>query len=227
MAKKIKYTEKELKGPDQFTRTVISGFEYFADHTTKILVIVVAIIVVLAAAYTVSTYSGKKEEKASVMFDAAVEEYESGNYEQALNEFLLVNREFSGSNISNIALYYAGLINYRLGNYDESVNNLNGFLGSGVNDRILDQSAIFTQGLARYKQGKWQEAIDYLSKVSSAPEGGPYTAQARLLSALSYEKLGKPEQAETLYRELNQNQPAVNSGMSPVTINPSSQSGNP
>lgn len=195
MAKKIKYTEKELKGPDQFTRTVISGFEYFADHTTKVLVIVFGIIVVLAAAYAVNSYSAKKGEKASIMFDAAVKDYDSGNYEQALDGFLTVSREYKGKEISGIALYYAGIINYKLGNYNESINNLNSFMNSGVSDRILTQSAIFTQGVAEYKQGKWQEAIDYLSGLTSETDGGPYTEQARLIIERSQQKLGNPEQA--------------------------------
>ena len=222
MAKKIKYTQKELKGPDKFTTTVISGFEYFADHTTKILVIVVSIIVVLAAAYIFNGYMEGKEDKASVMFDQAVEAYEAGNYEQALNEFLNVRKEYSSKNISDIALYYAGLSNYKMGNYEESVSNLNEFLDSGVSDRILIQSAIFTQGLAKFNEGNYEQAIDYLSKVD-AESDDPYIEQAKLLIAISYEKLGKPEQAKTVYEELDQMQTGLNPGMSPVMTNPSSQ----
>lgn len=226
MAKRIKYTEKELKGPDQFTRTVIRGFEYFADHTTKILVVVVAIIVVLVAAYAASRYTSGKGEKASVMLDEAVEEYDAGNYTQALDGFLAVSRQYQGKEISGIALYYAGLINYRLGNYEESINNLNGFLSSGIDDGVLTRSAVFTQGLAEYRQGKWQEAIDYLSGLSTEAGGGPYTEQSRLIMALSYEKLGDAERAEAIYREMNEGKTGLNPGLSPVTINPSSQSGN-
>lgn len=224
MAKKIKYTEKELKGPDQFTRTVISGFEYFADHTTKILVIVVAIIVVLVAAYTVNRYTASKGEKASVMLDQAVEEYDAGNYTQALEGFLTVSREYGDKEISGIALYYAGLINYKLGDYEESIHNLNGFLSSGVDDRILTQSAVFTQGIAEYKQGKWQEAIDHLSGLSAGDESSPYAEQSKLITALCYEKLGDTKRAEAIYREMNQSKAGISPQMSPVTISPSSRS---
>lgn len=201
MAKKIKYTEKELKGPDQFTRTVISGFEYFANHTTKILVIVVGIIVVLAAAYVVNSYSAKKGERASVKFDAAVKDYDSGNYDQALDEFLTISREYRGKEISGVALYYAGIINFKLGNYNESIKNLNDFMNSGIEDSILTQSAIFTQGIAAYKQGKWQEAINYLAGLSSETEGGPYAEQAKVIIERSQEKLENPEQAASSVKD--------------------------
>ena len=222
MAKKIKYTQKELKGPDKFTTTVISGFEYFADHTTKILVIVVSIIVVLSAAYIYNNYKRGKDDKASVMFDQAVATYEAGNYEQALSEFMKVRNEYGSKNISGIALYYAGLSNYYLGNYEESVNNLEAFIASGLSDRVLTQSATFTQGLAKFEEGKYQQAIDYLSKIN-AERGDPYAEQAKLLIAKSYEKMGKPEQAKNVYEELDRMQTGMNQGMSPVTANQASQ----
>ena len=222
MAKKIKYTQKELKGPDKFTTTVISGFEYFADHTTKILVIVVAIIVVLSSAYIYHGYTSGKEDKASVMFDQAVATYEAGDYEQALKEFMEVRDKYASKNISGVALYYAGLSNYYLGNYEESVNNLEAFIASGISDRVLTQSAIFTQGLAKFEEGKYKQAIEYLSKID-AERGDPYAEQSKLLIAKSYEKMGKPEQARNVYEELDRMQTGMNPGMHPVTANQSSQ----
>lgn len=222
MAKKIKYTQKELKGPDKFTTAVISGFEYFQDHTTKILVIVVAVIVVLAGSYAINVYRGKKNEQASVMFDQAVLKYDSGSYEEALDEFKAVQREFPDKNISAISLYYIGLINYNQGNYEESARTLNDFINSGIDESMLIQSAILTQGLASFEEGKWQQAIEYLTKLESEPFG-PYGDRAKLYMALSYEKLGQPEKAETLYRELDQSQTGFNPGMSPVSVNPSAQ----
>jgi len=222
MAKKIKYTQKELKGPDKFTTTVISGFEYFADHTTKILVIVVAIIVVLSSAYIYHGYKKGKEDKASIMFDQAVGTYEAGDYEQALNEFMEVRNKYRSKHISGIALYYAGLSNYKLGNYEESVNNLEAFLASGLADRVLAQSAVFTQGLAKFEEGKYQQAVEYLSKID-AERGDPYAEQAKLLIAKSYEKMGKPEQAKNAYEDLDQMQTGMNPVMSPATINQASQ----
>jgi len=222
MAKKIKYTQKELKGPDKFTTTVISGFEYFSDHTTKILVIVVAIIVVLSSAYIYHGYTKGKEDKASVMFDQAVQTYEAGDYEQALKEFMEVKNKYPSKNISGIALYYAGLSNYYLGNYEESVNNLEAFIASGISGRVLTQSAIFTQGLAKFEEGKYQQAIEYLSKIE-AERGDAYAEQSKLLIAKSYEKMGKPEQARNVYEELDQMQAGMNPGMPPVTVNQSSQ----
>ncbi|MEQ9618730.1 MAG: tetratricopeptide repeat protein [Deltaproteobacteria bacterium] len=223
MAKKIKYTQKELKGPDKFTTAVISGFEYFQDHTTKILIIVVSVIVVLVGAYAINVYTAKKHEEASVMFDQAVQKYDSGSYAEALDEFKTVQREFPDKNISGIALYYTGLINYKQGNYEESIRTLDDFINSGIDENMLIQSAILTQGLASFEEAKWQQAIDYLTKLESEPLGA-YSDRAKLYMALSYEKLGQPEKAETLYRELDRPETGFSSGMSPVSVNPSAQS---
>ncbi|MEW6143851.1 MAG: tetratricopeptide repeat protein [Thermodesulfobacteriota bacterium] len=224
MATKIKYTQKELKGPDKFSSTVIAGFEYFSDHSKKIVLIVVAVIAVLVAAYILQGMRENEDDEAANMFNSAVEQFDAGNEQEALNGFLAVRKEFPDNKITKIALYYAGVINFRLGNYDESINDLNEFLNSGVDEDLLIQSALLTQGLARFEQGKWQQAVEFLSQFEKMPEG-PIRDRARIHLAMSYEKLGQPQKAEAIYKDLYKRPAAMNPGVSPVNVNPSSGKG--
>ncbi len=221
MATKIKYTQKELKGPDKFSSTVIAGFEYFSDHSKKIVLIVVTVIVVLVAAYFVQGHRENKDDAANTMFNSAVGQFNAGNDQEALNEFIALRNEYPGNKITKIALYYAGVINFRLGNYDESVKELNEFLNSGVEEDMLIQSALLTQGLARFEQGKWQQAVELLSQFEKMPEG-PLQERARIHLALTYEKLGQPQKADAIYKELYKRPSGLNPGVSPVNLNPSS-----
>jgi outer membrane protein assembly factor BamD (BamD/ComL family) len=221
MATKIKYTQKELKGPDKFSSTVIAGFEYFSDHSKKIVLIVVTVIVVLVAAYLVQGHRENKDDAANTVFNSAVVQLNAGNDQEALNGFNALRNEFPDNKITKIAVYYAGIINFGLGNYDESVNDLNQFLNSGVEEDMLVQSALLTQGLARFEQEKWQQAVELLSQFEKIPEG-PLHERARIHLALAYEKLGQPQKAEAVYKELYKRPDGINPGMSPVNVNPSS-----
>ena len=221
MATKVKYTQKELKGPDRFSSTVIAGFDYFSDHSKKIVLIVAAVIVVLVAAYVVHKFRESKSDQAAEMFNSAVLKRETGDLQGALSEFGELRRRYPGNEISKIALYYTGLIDYKLGKYDDCINALNEFLTSGVDEDTLIQSAILTQGLARQEEGKWQQSVQFLEQFEKIPEG-PIRQRALTNLAIAYEKLGQKAKADAVYKELYKKPEGINPGVSPVNVNPSS-----
>ncbi|MGH7892000.1 MAG: tetratricopeptide repeat protein, partial [Thermodesulfobacteriota bacterium] len=112
MATKIKYTQKELKGPDKFSSTVIAGFEYFSDHSKKIVLIVVTVIVVLVGAYLFQGHRENKDDAANTVFNSAVVQLNAGNDQEALNGFNALRNEFPDNKITKIAVYYAGIISF-------------------------------------------------------------------------------------------------------------------
>lgn len=221
MATKIKYTQKELKGPDRFSSTVIAGFDYFSDHSKKIVLIVAAVIVVLVAAYVVHNYRENKSDQATDMFNSAVLKLDTGDLQGALGEFGELRQRYPDNKISKIALYYSGLIDYKLGKYDDSINALNEFLTSGVEEDTLIQSAILTQGLARLEEGKWQQSVQFLEQFEKIPEG-PVRDRALVNLAIAYEKLGQKAKAAAVYKELYKKPDSLNPGVSPVNVNSSS-----
>jgi len=218
MATKIKYTEKELKQPDEFNKTITRAIDFTADHAKKILIAVAVIIVLLVGAFFVNSSSQEKGLEANNSFDNAFSLYETGDTEGALKGFLETEENFPGQGISNVALYYAAIINFNNANYNESVNLLNRFESNEVNEPMLIESATLTQGLAYFNQNEWQKAIDYLSKITNPTS--PYEIQAKLHMALSYEKLGDTDRAKSIYDQISQNQTAINPGISSVSQQP-------
>lgn len=221
MATKIKYTQKELKGPDRFSSTVIAGFDYFSDHSKKIVLTVAAVIIVLVAAYIVHNLKESKNDQAAEMFNSAVLKLDTGDLEGALGEFGELRKRYPDNKISKVALYYSGLIDYKLGKYDDSINQLNEFLTSGVEEDTLIQSAILTQGLARLEEGKWQQTVQFLEQFEKMPEG-PIRERALINLAIAYEKMGQKAKADAVYKELYKKPAGINPGVSPVNVNPSS-----
>ena len=214
MATKIKYTEKELKQPDEFNKTVMRIIDFTADHAKKILIAVGLVIIILIAAFILNSGSEKERNEANNMFDSAMELYSSGDNQGAIAGFLETEKAFPDQGVSNIALYYAAIINFNEGNYSETVNLLNRFEKSEVDEPLLVESAALTQGLAYFNQNEWQNAIDYFSNITDPTS--PYEREAKLYSAISYEKLGDTARAKEIYNQITQTQGGMNPGITPV-----------
>lgn len=211
---KIKYTEKELKQPDEFNKTITRAIDFTSDHGKKILIVVSVVVVVLIAAFIISSSSEQQTLDANKSFDNAFALFEAGDNEGALKGFLATSEQYPDQAISNIALYYAALVNFNDEKYDESVTLLNRFDANESSEPMLVESATLTMGLAYFNQNEWQKAIDYLSKITDPTS--PYEHQAKLYTALSYEKLGDPARANSIYEQMNQTQTGINPGTSTV-----------
>ena len=212
---KIKYTEKELKQPDEFNKTIARIIDFTADHAKKILIAVVIIIVVLVGAFFINSSSHQSEIEANNMFDEAVGKFYDGDLDGALAGFLETEKNYPDQGVSNIALYYAALVNYNNENYEESINILNQFEADELGEPMLTDSAILIQGLAYFNQNEWQKSIDYLSRIVET--SSPYENQAKLHMAISYEKLGDEDRANAIYYQLNQSSPDRDPGLSSVS----------
>ncbi len=219
MATEIKYTEKELKQPDEFNKIVKRVIDFTADHAKKMLIAIAVVIVLLVGGFFVNSSSQKKGLEANNSFDNAFSLFEVGDSEGALEGFLATVEQYPNQGISNIALYYAAIINFNNGNYEESVNLLNRFETNKANEPMLIESAILTQGLAYFNQNEWQKAIDYFSKITDPTS--PYVRKAKLHTALSYEKLGDTDRAKSIFDQISQNEAAFNPGLSSVSQTPS------
>jgi len=218
MATEIKYTEKELKQPDEFNKVITRAIDFTADHGKKILIAIAVVIVLLVGVFFVNSSSEQKNLEANTSFDSAFLLFESGDNEGALKGFLATAEQYPDQGISNIALYYAAIINFNNGNYGESINLLNRFESNESNEPLLMQSATLTKGLAYFNQNEWQKAIDSFSKITDPTS--PYERQAKLHTALSYEKLGDTDRAKSIYDQISQSQTGANPGISSVSQTP-------
>ena len=211
MSRKIKVTQKELKSPDKFREAVSNTILFLSDNYKKILLVISGVIIIAITAFVIINRLEKENLEANSEFSEASKLYSSGNSQEALSKFLAVREKYPDTRISTLALYYAGSINYELGNYEQSISLLNDFMNSDVNDQTLRDAAYLTLGLSSFNLGKWQEAVDYLSELNK--DGGPYENQARLHIGMSLEKLGRSNEAEEIYKQILNEQTANNPGL--------------
>ena len=211
MSRKIKVTQKELKSPDKFREAVSNTILFLSDNYKKILLVISGVVIIAIIAFVLINRLEKENLEANSEFSEASKLYSSGNSQEALSKFLAVREKYPDTRISTLALYYAGSINYELGNYEQSISLLNDFMNSDVNDQTLRDAAYLTLGLSSFNLGKWQEAVDYLSELNK--DGGPYENQARLHIGMSLEKMGRSNEAEEIYKQILNEQTANNPGL--------------
>ncbi len=211
MSRKIKVTQKELKSPDKFREAVSNTIIFLSDNYKKILLVIFVAIIIAVITFVLINRLEKKNLEANAEFSEASKIYGNGNSEEALSKFLAVREKYPDTRIASIALYYAGSINYELGNYEQSISQLNDFMNSDLNDQMLRDAAYLTLGLSSFNLGKWQEAIEYLSELNN--DGGPYENQAKLHIGMSLEKLGRSDEAEEIYKRILNEQTANNPGL--------------
>ncbi len=206
MGEKIKYTIKELKQPDKFRQFISDLTDTAAANFNKILYAVGGIFVMLIVIYLVNSHQEKKEQVAGTMFENALVQYNTGNIEPALEGFAALIKEHPSQQSAKLAMYYTGILNYDLGQYEKTISSLNEYLNDSPDNQLLEDSANFTIGLSYYNLENWQESEKYLSKLQNS--GSPYEKQANINLGLAYEKMGQYDKAENIYKNFLNNQTA-------------------
>ena len=196
---KIKYTTKELKRPDKFREFLAESLEGLSEHFNKILIGIGVIAVALLGVCFVSSQQEEKDLLANKQFRKAVESYNSGEMENSLSQLQTLHEEHPGTEVSVLALYQMGMINYQLGNFEEATNHLELFLDDDPEDGIFRDGANLVIGLSTFKLEKWDKSIEHLSEIDRGTS--PYYVQARRHLSLVYEKTGEPEKAEKIRKE--------------------------
>ena len=196
---KIKYTTKELKRPDRFREFLAESLEDLSKYFNKILVGIGAIVVVLLAVCFVSSQEEEINLMANEQFQKALKSYEGGEMENSLSRLQALREEHPKADVSLLALYQMGMINYKLGNFEEATEHLELFLDEDPEDDIFRDGANLVIGLSAFKLEKWDKSREYLSEVDGSTS--PYYVQARRQLSLVYEKTGEPEKAEKIRSE--------------------------
>ncbi len=200
---KIKYTTKELKRPDRFREFLAESLEGLSEHFNKILIGIGVIVVGLLGICFSSSQQEEKDLLANEQFQKAIKSYDDGEMKNSLSQLQTLREEHPKTDVSVLALYQMGMINYKLENYDEAINYLGIFLDEDPKDDIFRDGANVVVGLSYFKLEKWNKSIEHLSEVDGGES--PYYIQARRHLSLVYEKTGEPEKAEKIRKETPSN----------------------
>ena len=197
---KIKYTTKELKRPDRFREFLAESLEDLSKYFNKILIGIGVIVVAMLAVCFVSSQEEEINLMANEQFQKALKSYDDGEMENSLSLLQTLREEHAKADVSVLALHQMGMINYKLGNFEEATKHLELFLDEDPEDAIFRDGANLVIGLSAFKLEKWDKSIEHLSEVDGSTS--PYYVQSRRQLSLVYEKTGEPEKAEKIRKEI-------------------------
>ncbi|MEE4177512.1 MAG: tetratricopeptide repeat protein [Bacteroides sp.] len=205
MSKSKKHTEddKNILAVEE----ALSRSEQFIERNQNGIMWTVAIIVLLIAAYIGYTrffLAPREKDARAEMFMA-----ETWFEQDSLQLALVGNAEYPGfadiissyrfTKSANLAHYYAGISNLKLGNYDDAIKHLKKFRGR---DQIVGAMALGAIGDAYLENGDQASALRYYRKAYRYKPNDFTTPVFLFKAGLLFEEMGQPAEALALYERI-------------------------
>jgi tetratricopeptide (TPR) repeat protein len=212
MAEKIKYTRKDLKGPDEFITTLGRVIEWGREHRGQAIAVIAAVVLLLAGGVGTRAYLAWQEAKASrdlwphlnrtrELLQAPGEA--DPQILAQMNRFLAsyVTR-YPGEKTTGFAQYYLGSIAYLQGDYDRSAAHFRAALGLVEGGKSI-MPYLAREGLAEALEAKGDlpAALAAYRDAAAGSTGElrtePWMGEARVLAAM-----GKKTESIERYRSI-------------------------
>ena len=215
MAKKKKEAEKDEVIVD--VEQVYSKTEDFINENQNVIVGVVgAVIAIVVAFYAYNrVYLEPLEEEAHGQMFMAEQYFQKDSFDLALNGdgnylgFLDIADEYGNTSAGNLAHYYAGICYLRNGQFEDAIEELDEYDGSGD---IVGAVALGAIGDAYMELNDIDEALNYYEKAADASENN-FTSPIYLQKAgFAAEKAGKFDKAIDYYTQVKKKYPTTNEG---------------
>ncbi len=170
---------KELKS-DKFIDTIGAVAKLVVKEKEKAFWVGLGLLVVIVLMIYLSSQRKGENPQANLMYLEGMGMFQSGQVQQAENQFANIARQFPRTNPGRRSIYYLGYIYYMTKRYDEAIQNFQRFLSKAKKDFILTPSA--QMGIAASKEGlkDYPGALgEYEILLKKYPDS-PLSPQARL-----------------------------------------------
>lgn len=204
--------EKQIEDKNTEMGNVITRSEEFIEKNQKtILIVVIAIVVVILAIFGLRKwYFQPREVRAAEEMFAAEQWFAQGDFEKALNGddtyngFLGVIDSYKCTKAGNLARYYAGIANLRLGNYNEAAELLGKYKGK---DTFTKPLATMAQGDAEMELGNTEKAVDLYLKAAKMEDNYITAPTALFKAGMGYLMLENNAKALDCFQQVKKNYP--------------------
>jgi len=198
---KIEAIEGALSRTEQFIET----------NYRKLLfgIVGIAVIVGLFFGYKYLILTPKENEAQKQIYTAE-QFFARDSFKVALNGdgnalgFAKIADEFGSTKTGNLACYYAGICNLRLGKYEEAIDFLKSY---DANDKIVGTLATIGIGDAYVELNKLEEGADYYMKAAKMDENLFTSPNAYMKAGGVFEALGKYPEALEAYNAIKSDYP--------------------
>jgi tetratricopeptide (TPR) repeat protein len=213
MARKIKYTRKDLKGPDEFISTLGRATLWIKENHVPVLAALTAVILAAGGVYGTRAYYRWQEAKANrdlwpqliqaqeVLRSPGVADEEKLD---RLERFLAAQvSAHPGTEAAVFAQYYLGSIAFLHGNYDRSAEHFRSAITSGKEQGTV-MDFLLREGLAQTFEAKGdaENAQKAYGEAAGFATGELFRTQARMGQARALATLGRNQEATEVFRRI-------------------------
>jgi predicted negative regulator of RcsB-dependent stress response len=211
MAEKIKYTRKDLKGPDEFISAFSGAVAWARENRPKVLAAAGGLLLVLLGVFGTRAYLRWEENKANrdlwpqlnmareaLASPSAVDQEKLARLEQFLTAHIGMH---PGTAASVYARYYLAGIAFLRGNYDSSAAQFRAAIDAGKAEGVMP--FLLRTGLAQALEAKGDFAgATAAYREASGYAGGELKIQAQMGEARVLYLSGKKQESSALYRQI-------------------------
>jgi hypothetical protein len=211
MAEKIKYSRKDLKGPDEFLSAFSQAVEWTRENRSKVLAGMVGILLVVGAVFGTRAYFRWEDNKATknlwphmnrardiLQAPVPVQEEQLARLEQFLNAHV---NTYPGTKASVYSRYYLGSLSFLRGDYALSEAHFRAGLQTGKAEEIMPY--LLRKGLASAIEAKGDyAAASEAYRDAATHAGGALKVQAQIGQARTMDLAGRKKEASALYRQV-------------------------
>lgn len=202
----------------------LSKAEQVVEKNYKSILFGALAILVLAAALIAFRGMGKgKEQKAQAASFYAQNSFAEKNWLAALNGsdgkigFTEIAKKYKGTQVGNLANYYAGVSHVQLGQFEEATKSLASF--KFTNDPTVNGLAAMNLGDAYMEIGKTDEAVAAYKKAANA-KSEVFEPELLYRYALALVKTGDNAQAKSIFEQLKTDYPETQQGKNALNYIP-------
>ena len=205
MVKMKRISKKKLKEPDEFITTAAKVLLWTRENLRLILTGIIVGALVASSIVFWRIRTERREAAALNSFHRALEiltsaeDPSSKRYQEALDGFERIQREYPNSKAAQLAQLQLGQGLLESKQYDKAVETYRTFLERNPAERLYRLFALQNLGYAYEGQGDYQRALDSFQGLVDMGENF-LRPSAYISIGRCYEKLGKREEALKNYR---------------------------
>ncbi|MFP8488101.1 tetratricopeptide repeat protein [Gracilimonas sp. Q87] len=209
MSKRLSKEELET---DPLIENYNRAANFYFENRVKVISSAIALIVLIGGIVGYNYYSAAQEDQAQELLAIAEGYYSQGDYENALygNEFELtygfdqIAEEFPRTNAGNIAIYYAAVSSFELGDVENALNYMQSF---DVPDGIMGVGPLTFHARLLMANESYEAAGQKFVEAAKWNENEVTTPSNLFEAAQAYYKDGNNERASELVSQVIEEYP--------------------
>jgi tetratricopeptide (TPR) repeat protein len=202
-----KHLSKEELQTDPLIENYNKAASYFNENKNTIIAVLVSAVVLIGAIVGFNYYSETQEQEAQNLLATAENYYAQGDYDKALNGdtfeltygFIAIANDYSSTEAGNLAIYYAAVSSFKLGNLEEAIEYISRYEAP---DGILGVGALTFEAKLYDANESTEKAAQTFEKAANWDENTSTTPYNLYKAAEAYLELENMDKVQSLTQRI-------------------------